>query len=84
MFQPDRADNQLEKPDNQHHVIDLIILKRTIEIQPVTEKEQRADDRMRNVIRERHLPDGFQAAEKTLYFTRFVKQNEGSSVRHHQ
>src|SRR5262245_18086229 len=54
--QPQRADNQLQSPDGQHHKKELIELQLGKVVQAVAEEEKRADDGLHDVIRERHLP----------------------------
>ena len=83
-LQPQRTDDQLQNPDPKNDEEELIELQLAKVVQAVSEEDQRADHRLHDVVRERHLPDGFEAAEQTLHAVRFVEQNDGRDVSHHQ
>src|SRR6185503_3353000 len=84
MAQPDRADRQAEEPHPEHDVIELIPLQLPKQPQAGRIEDQRVDDRMRDVVRERHLPDGGEAIGQPLHPRALGEQDDdrGMPQRH--
>src|SRR6188768_698482 len=56
MAQPDRTPYEVEDPNAEDDVIELIALQLSHHSQPRRVEDQRVDERMGDVVRERHLP----------------------------
>lgn len=75
-MEPDGAENQLEYPDGEGHKVNLVILQFAVVIQTVAEEEQRADNRMHDVIGECHLSHCNEGTEQSRENVGLVEQNE--------
>ena len=70
----------MQRPDCEGDEIDLVVLELAIEVQSVSEEEERADDGLHDVVRERHLSHGFQASKQRLSSSRIIEQRQQGNV----